>query len=69
MRNDIEYNDYCDVLEYLDNVSKGIWKYWLKENGVIKRSILVSILDFEVIKCILYDFMYVLLEGIVKFEL
>lgn len=50
-------------------MSKGIRKYWLKEYGVIKRSILVSILDFEVIKCILYDFMYVLLEGIVKVEL
>lgn len=69
LRNDLEYNDHCDALEHLDNVSKGTRKYWSKEYGVTKRSILASIPDFEVTKCILHDPMHVLLEGIVKLEL
>lgn len=59
------FNDQCDALEHLDNVSKGTRKYWSKEYGVTKRSMLASIPDFEVTKCILHDPMHVLLETFV----
>jgi hypothetical protein len=50
LRNELEYNDQCDALDHLDRVSKCTRKYWSKEYGITKRSILASIPEFEVTK-------------------
>lgn len=68
-RNEVEYHDRCDALDHLEGISKMTRTFWSKEYGITRRSVLASIPDFDITKCILHDPMHVLLEGIVKVQL
>lgn len=68
-RNEVEYHDRCDALDHLEGISKMTRTFWSKKYGITRRSVLASIPDFDITKCILHDSMHVLLEGIVKVQL
>lgn len=66
LRSMTEHLDRCDVIDELRGETKA---YWSKMYGITSRSVLCSVPEFDVTKCILHDPMHVLFEGIVKREL
>lgn len=66
LRDEDEHIDRCNLLSELSGENK---KYWSKHYGIVRRSLLLDIPEFQATQCILQDPMHILLEGIVKMEL
>lgn len=46
-KNEVEYMDHdrCDALDHLEGISKMTRKFWSKEYGITRRSVIASILQ------------------------
>jgi len=61
--------EHWDRVDLLKTVSKQARQFWGKEWGITGSTVVSSIPDFQVTKCLLHDPMHDILEGIARYHL
>lgn len=61
------YNEKCRILE--GDLTKSVKAYLSKMWGINGRSCLSNLVNFDIIECLIHDPMYVLLEGLIPYEM
>ena len=64
-----DHEEHIDRCAALDSLSKNARRYWSKQCGSNRKSVLLDIKGFDSAVCLVHDPMHVLLEGIVPYFL